>query len=39
MLRPVFLENVKECGDVYAFDATWDKANTKKSKNLKNFDG
>lgn len=38
-IYPEFMSNIKECGDIMAYDTTWDKANTKKPKALKHFDG
>lgn len=38
-LRPEFIENAKECGEILAFDHSWDKASTKKPKALKHFEG
>lgn len=39
MLRPVFLENVKECGEISAYNHNWDKATGKKPKPMKHFEG
>lgn len=38
-LKPVFLENLRECGGIYQYDSNWDKATGKKPKELKHFDG
>lgn len=38
-LRPVPLPNLKECGEISAYDAAWDRASAKKPKALKNFNG
>jgi hypothetical protein len=39
MLRPVFLENAKECGEVYGYNHNWDRATGKKPKPLQNYTG
>ena len=36
--KPEFQKNVKECGDVLAYETSWDKASTKKPKALKHVD-
>jgi len=33
------MKTTKECGEVYAYDATWDKATGKKPKPIKAFEG
>lgn len=38
-LRPVFMSNLKECGEVAQFESAWDKATPKKPQELKNFEG
>lgn len=38
-LKPVSLENAKECGDVPLYDNKWDKCTGKKPKVLKTFEG
>lgn len=38
-LKPVLLDNVRECGDIMAYDASWDRTTAKKPKTLKHFDG
>jgi translation initiation factor 3 subunit D len=39
MLRPVFMQNIKECGEISGYNHTWDKSTGKKPKPLKNFEG
>lgn len=39
MLRPVFMQNIKECGEISCYNHTWDKSTGKKPKPLKNFEG
>ena len=38
-LKPVFLQNIKECGEIFAYDTTWDKATGRKPKFVKAFEG
>lgn len=38
-LKPEFLENARECGEVLGYNHNWDKATGKKPKPLKHFDG
>jgi len=38
-LKPVALENVKECGEVAMYDSIWDKSTGKKPKTFKHFEG
>jgi translation initiation factor 3 subunit D len=38
-LRPVALPNLKECGEISAFDGNWDRVSAKKPKALKPFNG
>lgn len=38
-MTPVFLKNAKECGEVHAYDETWDKTTVAKTKTLKKFNG
>lgn len=37
--QPGAAENVKECGDVFQYDSSWDKSTGKKPKALKTFEG
>jgi len=36
-LKPVFLRTEKECGEICAYDTTWDKASAKRPKAVKSF--
>lgn len=38
-LKPVSLPNVKECGEISAYDIAWDRASAKKPKAFKQFNG
>lgn len=39
MLRPVFLRNAAVCGDLSAYDESWDRVSAKKPKAIKAFSG
>ena len=36
---PTFLGTEKECGDILAYDNSWDKASARKPKALNHFEG
>lgn len=35
----MFIKNARECGEVFAYDESWDKASSQKQMNLKHFSG
>ena len=37
--QKLIVENIKECGEISAFDKEWDKASTKKPKTVKQYNG
>lgn len=37
--KPVFIGTERECGELYAYDATWDKCSSKRPKHLNTFSG
>jgi hypothetical protein len=38
-LKPVLLQNARECGEVAAYNVNWDKSTGKKPKDMKHYQG